>query len=106
MLAAVVAGSAPMLLNGALLGSTQGLNAAIKASVHAHYFGRRHIGSIKGLASTISVAGTSAGPLVVAVGFDATGSYLTVLLACAALPLLTAFAALWLRPERADGSIA
>ncbi len=105
ILAAVVAGPAPMLVYGLLLGTTQGLNGAIKASVHAHYFGRKHIGAIKGLASTISVAGTSVGPLVVALGFDAAGSYTPVLLACALLPLAIAVAAPWLKPRRANGSI-
>src|SRR5690606_101186 len=64
-LAALLAGSSAMFLYGALLGMTQGLNSAVKSSVHAYYFGRKHIGAIKGFASTLSVAGTAAGPLIV-----------------------------------------
>lgn len=106
VLAAVLSGPGPLLIYGAMLGATQGLNGSIKASVHAYYFGRRHIGSIKGLASTISVAGTSVGPLVVALGFDLSGSYLPVLLVCAAFPLVVAVMLQVARLERADGTIA
>jgi len=106
VLAAVLSGPGPLLIYGAMLGATQGLNGSIKASVHAYYSGRRHIGSIKGLASTISVAGTSVGPLVVALGFDLSGSYLPVLLVCAALPLVVAVMLQVARLERADETIA
>lgn len=106
VLAAFVVGAGPMLVYGALLGITQGFNGAIKSSVNAYYFGRKHIGAIKGLASTISVAGTAAGPLVVALGFEALGGYAPVLLACALLPLSVGLLAPWLRPYRSDGSVA
>ena len=106
ILAAFMVGSGAMFVYGALLGATQGLNGAVKASVHAHYFGRRHIGAIKGFASTISVAGTSAGPLVVALGFDSLGSYAPVLLACALAPLTVALLAPWLKAYRSDGRVA
>src|SRR5690625_7477769 len=79
ILAAVVAGPAPILVYGLLLGTTQGLNGAIQASVHAHYFGRKHLGAIKGLASAVSVAGDPVGPLGGALGCDAAGSYTPVL---------------------------
>lgn len=104
--AALVSSPTSMLIYGALLGTSQGLNGAVKASAYAHYFGRRHIGAIKGFASTISVAGTAAGPLVVALGFDAVGSYTPVLLACAALPLALALLAPFLKPRRRDGRVA
>lgn len=106
VLAAFVVGTGPMLAYGALLGATQGLNGAVKSSVFAHYFGRKHIGAIKGFASTMSVAGTAAGPLVVALGFEAFGGYAPVLMVCALLPLSVAVLAPWLRPQRADGGIA
>ena len=103
--AALVDGSRSMLVYGALLGSAQGISGAVKASVHAHYFGRRHIGAIKGFASTISVAATAAGPLVVALGLDAVGRYAPVLVACAVLPMALALLAPFLKAQRADGSV-
>lgn len=105
-LAALVDGPASMLVYGALLGSAQGISGAVKASVHAHYFGRRHIGAIKGFASTISVAATAAGPLVVSLSLDAVGRYAPVLIACACLPLVLAILAPLLKPFRSDGSVA
>ncbi|HZJ09976.1 MAG TPA: MFS transporter [Trueperaceae bacterium] len=105
-LAALATGSRSVFIYGAVLGATQGFSGAVKASVHAYYFGRKYIGAIKGLVSTISVAGTSVGPLVVALGFDAVGSYTPVLLVCAAFPLIVALLAPWLKPWRADGSVA
>ena len=103
--AALVDGSRSMLVYGALLGSAQGISGAVKASVHAHYFGRRHIGAIKGFASTISVAATAAGPLVVALGLDAVGRYAPVLVTCAVLPMALALLAPFLKAQRADGSV-
>lgn len=93
--------SSMLLFYGALIGLTQGMKGAISGSAYAYYFGRRHIGSIKGFATTLSVAGTAIGPLLFAVGRDLSGSYLPVLLGSAAVPLILAVAALWLRPPRA-----
>lgn len=91
--------SAPLLIfYGVLLGITSGMKGAISGSIYAHYFGRKSIGSIKGLATTINVAATAAGPLLFALGRAAAGSYVPVLLISAAIPLGLAIGALWLRP--------
>ncbi len=41
----------------------------------ARYFGRRHIGAIRGIGNPISILGSSAGPVLVALWFDLTHSY-------------------------------
>lgn len=105
-LAALIDGASSMLVYGALLGSAQGVNGAVKASVHAHYYGRKHIGAIKGFVSTISVAATAAGPLVVSLGVDAVGRYAPVLIACAVAPLALALLAPFLKAFRPDGTVA
>lgn len=89
---------------GGLIGITQGMKNAISGSAFAYYFGREHIGSIKGFATTLSVAGTAVGPLLFAVGRDVSGTYLPVLLASAAVPALLALASLRLRPPRLRAS--
>lgn len=89
---------------GLILGSMQGMNQAIQSTVYGHYFGRLHFGSIKGMASTIKVAGTAAGPLLLAVGFDLAGSYTPVLTVAAALPLLLAVVAPFISLVR-DGRV-
>lgn len=83
---------------GAVLGTAQGMHSALQAGVYAHYFGRRHYGAIKGIATTVSIAGTAVGPWLFALGFDLTGSTVTTLVACAALPLVVGLAAPFLRP--------
>jgi len=106
VLATRVTGVEAVLVYGALLGVMQGMNGAITASVHAHYFGRLHIGSIKGFAVTFSVAGTAFGPLAFALGLDLGGSYAPVLIGSALLPLALAVATPFFRPFRAPGVVA
>lgn len=89
-----------LVFYGVTLGITSGMKGAISGSIYAHYFGRASIGSIKGLATTINVAATAAGPLLFALGHAAAGSYLPVLLISAAAPLTIAVGALWLRPPQ------
>ena len=90
---------------GLILGVTQGMKGVIQGSVYAHYFGRSHLGEIKGLATTISVAGTAFGPYLFALGFDYFGNYGPILLLSALMPLVVAIAAPWLKPFAADGSV-
>ena len=99
LMATHVTGRPTILLYGALLGLTQGMNGALSASVYAYYFGRAHIGSIKGFATTLSVAGTAFGPFLFALGFERAGNYAPVLLASAVVPVLIGVGALFLRPK-------
>jgi MFS transporter, OFA family, oxalate/formate antiporter len=94
-------------LYGAILGLTQGAMGAVSGTAYASYFGRRAIGGIKGTAQTLSVGGAAAGPLLLAWGQAATGSYEGVLFAAALWPLALAIGALFIprprRPGSADG---
>jgi MFS family permease len=82
-----------VLLYGSLLGLMQGMNAALQSGVYAYYFGRRHLGSINGLATTIMVAGTAFGPILFALGFEQFGNYAPVLLLSGIPPLIIAMVA-------------
>lgn len=97
VLAGWVLGGPGLLLYGAVLGATQGMKGAISGAVYAHLFGRAHIGAIKGLAGTLSVAGTAAGPLLLALGRDLFGAYEPALALLAVPPALLGAAALFLR---------
>lgn len=102
--ALALAGQVPpalLMVYGGLIGVTQGMKGAISGSAYAYYFGRRHIGSIKGFATTLSVAGTAFGPLLFSLGRDLSGSYLPVLIACVLPVLALMVGSLWLRPPRA-----
>ncbi len=90
---------------GAVLGLTQGAMGAVSGTAYASYFGRRAIGGIKGTAQTLSVGGAAAGPLLLAWGQAATGSYEGVLFAAALWPLALAIGALFLRRPRPPGSV-
>ncbi|MFW2514012.1 MFS transporter [Demequina sp. SO4-13] len=92
---------------GVLLGTAGNMIRAVEAATLPRYFGTRHIGAIRGLVASISVAGTACGPLIFAAVYDRVGSYSPVLLASAALPVAIAIWALTarepvpMRPESA-----
>jgi MFS family permease len=76
-------------------------NAAVHALlgyVWPRFFGRKHLGSIQGTATTIMVVGASIGPLPFGAAYDLTGSYQTALLTLSLLPALCAAAVLFMRP--------
>jgi MFS family permease len=81
------------------------------AGIHTHmmflwprYFGRRHLGSIQGTASTIAVVGASLGPLPFGAAYDVFGSYVGVLWLLALQPVLCAGLILVMRPPRLEGT--
>ncbi|MEL6616383.1 MAG: hypothetical protein AAFQ43_11625, partial [Bacteroidota bacterium] len=79
---------------GASFGLVQGVQGNVSGSGFAAYFGRLHIGAIKGYVGTGFVAATAVGPPLLAVGAEASGGYAPALWTLALLPLgLAALAA-------------
>ena len=82
------------------------------AAMHAHFtfvwprfFGRRHLGSIQGVAQMAAVIGASVGPIPLGLGYDYLGSYGGTLVALAAIPVTCAVAVAFMRApilERAE----
>ena len=82
------------------------------AAMHAHFtfvwprfFGRRHLGSIQGVAQMAAVIGASVGPIPLGLGYDYLGSYGGTLVALAAIPVACAVAVAFMRTpglERAE----
>jgi MFS transporter, OFA family, oxalate/formate antiporter len=101
-----VTGSDLMLAYGSLLGLMQGMNGIIQSGVYAYYFGRSHLGSISGLATTIAVAGTAFGPVLFALGFEQFGSYAPVLGLAIIVPLAITLTALWVEMVHRQSSAA
>jgi hypothetical protein len=66
----------------------------------AHYFGRQHLGSISGAASTILVFGAALGPIPFALVRDGWGTYTPALNGLALLALILAGVALLMRPPQ------
>lgn len=63
--------------------------------VFANYFGRRHLGAIRGVAVPIQMAGNAGGPLAASFVFDLTGSYTSILVVAAVMMVLAAIAMLF-----------
>jgi MFS transporter, OFA family, oxalate/formate antiporter len=92
-----------LVLYGVLFGVMQGMSGAITMTVYPHYFGRAHQGAIKGVVATIGVVGTAAGPLLLALGFAASGSYRPVLTVATLVPAAIALVAFSVRLVTPEG---
>ncbi|MEE3258801.1 MAG: MFS transporter [Candidatus Latescibacterota bacterium] len=83
-----------------------GLLMSVGETMWVRYYGRRHLGKIRGSVSTIGVAASGAGPFLMGVAFDYFGGFSEVLWACAGLAAPLAVVALAAtqpkRPERAS----
>lgn len=62
-------------LFGAILGSTQGIMRAVESAAYPVIFGMRHAGEIRGIVRSVSVGASALGPLIIAAGYEATGSF-------------------------------
>lgn len=97
-----LAGRTSALAYGIVMGMTGGLQNMVQLVVWPNYFGRRHMGSIVGVASLIVITGSALGPMPMGIARDAMGSYTWALTASAALPLALGGLALFTRrPLRA-----
>jgi MFS family permease len=61
------------------MGAGQGLLGAVQSTLWVRYYGRLHLGKIRGSTITASVAGSSLGPFIMGATFDLSGSYNTSL---------------------------
>ena len=85
---------------GGLLGITNGLLMTTTTVIWPNYYGRAHIGSIRGVVTTWMVACAGLGPLPFGLLFDLTGSYTTAILTFIALPLTCAISAFFAYPPK------
>lgn len=79
------------------LGGAYGAQQAINAAGYAQYFGRDHLGAIRGTSFVFGVAGAALGPLPFAASMDWTESYAAVLTVCCGLSLVCGAAAFIVR---------
>ena len=70
------------------LGAGQGMFMAVRSTIWVRYYGRSHLGKIQGTLTTVEVAASSLGPLIMGATHDLWGSYNDILTVFA---LLTAF---------------
>jgi len=85
---------------GAMLGISCGFLMTTFTVIWPNYYGRLHLGSIRGAATAGMVIFAALGPLPFAWIFDLTGSYSSAILIFLALPIACAIAALLAHPPR------
>lgn len=86
---------------GVIFGLTNGLGRITADVVFANYFGRTHLASITGIASTITAVASGLGPLIYGVGRDLAGNYWPSLLLSAFYPATMAVLILFMnRPKK------
>lgn len=77
---------------GMLIGASAGALRVIEAADLPKFFGTTHIGAIRGLVTSIAIAGSALGPVLFSLGHDVTGDYNVVLLIGAVIPTIVAAA--------------
>jgi len=92
VLPALSHGVAASWLYALCLGGAYGSQQAIGAAGYAQYFGRDHLGAIRGTSFVFGISGAAFGPLPFAASMDFTGSYVLALSCSALLCLLCAAA--------------
>lgn len=83
---------------GLLLGFSAGALRGVDAAAFVRFYGRGHIGAIRGVATSIGLASTALGPLYFAVGLGLTGSYVAPSAFAALIPAVVALVALFVKP--------
>jgi len=92
-------GNTLVLIPGFLVyGIAQGLMSILAGTAWARYFGRAHLGKIRGMSLTAAIAGSSLGPLLMGISDDYLGGFAPSLWLFAALASVVAVAGLWATP--------
>ena len=95
----LASGSVEILIPSfAVYGVGQGLMSIVAATGWARYFGRAHLGKIRGMSLTAAIAGSSLGPLLMGVSGDYLGSFVPAFWVFAGLATAIAIAGFWTTP--------
>lgn len=86
------------ILYAALRGASMGLWTVAADVTWPAYFGRRYLGSIRGMTFAVGVVGAAIGPLPLGFVYDATGSYVAAIAGLLALPILGVIVILRAKP--------
>ena len=85
-----------------LLGISTGLVSLVGGTMFARYFGRKHLGKLRGSVITAQVASSSLGPFITGMIFDLTGSFQISLWIFLGLLIPAAIVSLWAVKPRYD----
>jgi len=65
---------------GIFMGVFSGVAFTLGLVAWADYYGREHLGGIRGLVSPVAQITNACGPLIASIAYDASGSYTSILL--------------------------
>lgn len=85
------------IVYGITFGTTNAFGRIISSVIYANYFGRKHLGSISGLAYFLGSTASGLGPILYGVGRDLSGSYWPTLVVSACYPVIMAILVLFMR---------
>jgi MFS family permease len=91
------------LVYGCVVGAVMGIQRIASGVVWPDYFGRRHLGSVQGVATMTSVVASAFGPLPFGFAYDMFGSYQQALVMSLVVSVLGVVAALLATPPRVRG---
>jgi MFS family permease len=96
--------AAVAVLYGMLRGGTNGaMNIAIDVAWPT-YYGRKHLGSIRGFGMAVSLLGSAIGPLPFGIAADYFGGYVPAIIGLMFLPLTVGIFVFATRPPKLDTS--
>jgi len=90
----------PAIIFGLVLGAAGGSLRGIEAAAFSRYFGTVHIGSIRGFATSIGLAATAFGPMLLSLAHDIAGNYAGPVMIFAVLPLFVGLVSVLIREPR------
>lgn len=93
------------ILYAVIQGVVGGVVAISLGVVWPNYFGRKHIGSIKGVAMTSMVIASAFGPLPFGIAYDYFGGYTEIIMIMAIFPMLAVIAAFISPPPKKKGEV-
>ena len=82
------------------LGTGQGIFMAVRPTIWVRYYGRAHLGKIRGTLKTVEVAASSTGPLLMGAAHDLFGSYNDILIVFASLTVPMVILTLFVTPPK------
>jgi len=98
-------GAASVVVYAVGQGASQGLFMVLMQTVWARYFGRVHLGKIRGTVWTATVAGSAVGPPIMGVAKDYLGSFAPAIWLFVVLYGILALAAVFVTPPRREALV-
>jgi len=94
----VIASPTSSIIFAISLGASQGLFIVLSQTIWPRYFGRTHLGKIRGTVGTASVAGSSIGPFIMGLSQDHFGTFTPAIWLFAITYVVLSITALWATP--------